>query len=65
MYRLVPVSIGLIGILAVCKYAKEAISVNSRNIGQLSLLQFMQGLTTCVGLISMCTALTGVQEYEF
>ena len=47
MYRLVPVAIGLIGILAVCKCATEAISVNSQNIGQLLALQFVQGLTTC------------------
>jgi hypothetical protein len=64
MNRLVPVSIGLIGILVVCSMLWRLYRSVIKNIGQLLLLQFMQGLTTCVELISMCTAFTGVQEHE-
>lgn len=48
MYRLVPVSIGLIGILAVFSGLRRLYRSTVKNIGQLLLLQFVQGLTTCL-----------------
>ena len=49
MYRLVPVSIGRIGILAVCSMLGRLYRSTVKNIGQLLLLQFVQGLTPVCG----------------
>jgi len=54
MYRLVPVSIGLIGILAVCSGLRRLYRSTVKNIGQLLLLQFVQGLTTCLWNSAVC-----------